>query len=356
MPLYLIAPGKRVVRRGGKAYANRFYLVRGTIDGRSVEVSTKTRDATEAAAYKAKFELDVLERRVPGVHDSVTFRKAAELYSAFRDPASGDSRRIDKLVTVLGDKLVREITHADLVDAANRLYPAARNETKNRGVIKPAAAILHYAARNKWCEWLRIQKFSEAPARTRAAAPEVAGRLAAALQKEEAKASTAHRRALARKKRLLIVWLFNHFNRVSEPLRLTWDEHVDLRQKTYLLYVSKTKQWKVKPLADAVYTLLAREPSEERTGHLFPWRTRSGVYKWLRPLCVELGVTFTPHMARHYGGKKLNAQGAGLKTIMGALDHLDPQSSVRYQDADLELIRNAINQPAQGRLRRTVRK
>jgi len=51
----------------------------------------------------------------------------------------------------------------------------------------------------------------------------------------------------------------------------------------------------------------------------------------------------TPHMARHFGGKHLNAGGAGLKTIMGALDHADPTSSIRYQDADLDIVRSAID-------------
>ena len=92
---------------------------------------------------------------------------------------------------------------------------------------------------------------------------------------------------------------------------------------------------------EEVFEALANDPDKE--GHVFPWRTRSGVYRWLRPLVRSQGVTFTPHMARHFGGKVLNAAGKGLKTIMGALDHADPQSSVRYQDADLEIVRDAIN-------------
>jgi len=34
-----------------------------------------------------------------------------------------------------------------------------------------------------------------------------------------------------------------------------------------------------------------------------------------------------------------NRQSADLKTINGALDHMDLQSSVRYQDADVEIVR-----------------
>ena len=103
--------------------------------------------------------------------------------------------------------------------------------------------------------------------------------------------------------------------------------------------MSKGKLWRTKPLDDSVLALLANETT--KTGLLFPWRTRSGVYKWLRPLCERLEIKFTPHMARHYLGKELNRSGAGLKTIMGALDHSSATSSLRYQDADIEIVRQA---------------
>ncbi len=67
----------------------------------------------------------------------------------------------------------------------------------------------------------------------------------------------------------------------------------------------------------------------------------SVVYRWLRPLVRDVGVNFTLHMARHYVGKRMNAEGQGLKTITAALDHADPQSSVRYQDADLDVVRRS---------------
>jgi hypothetical protein len=288
----------------------------------------------------AQLELTWLEGRVPGPGEEVTFAKATDLYLAFKTPAPGDERRIRRLAGVLGDRRVADVQQADIVDAAERLYPGRKPETKNRWVVKPAAAILHYAARNKWRDWLRVEKLTEGPVATRAASGDVALALLAALDAELAAAGTRHKRDLARKKRLLILWLFKHWNRISDPLRLIWGEHIFLQRKTYLLFVSKGRRWKEKPLDEEVFEALANEPVKD--GRVFPWRTRSGVYKWLRPLCRQIGVAFTPHMARHYGGKELNRAGAGLKTIMGALDHSDPMSSVRYQDADLEIVRGAM--------------
>lgn len=84
---------------------------------------------------------------------------------------------------------------------------------------------------------------------------------------------------------------------------------------------------------------------DEETGELprfvFPWRSRHSVYNWLIPLRDELGVTFTPHMARHTVGTMLNAQGASLRTIMDRLGHADVKSSLRYQAGDIEVVREA---------------
>ncbi|MGH7121120.1 MAG: tyrosine-type recombinase/integrase [Acetobacteraceae bacterium] len=340
MPLHLVAPGKRTKYRQGKPYPNRFFIVRGKIAGRTIEVSTFTRDPTEAAAYKARVELDFLENRVPEPGEAVTFAKALELYLAYKTPTEADANRIRHLSSVLGQKRVASIRHADIVAATDVLYPGKSNETKNRWVVKPAAAILHYASKNEWCDWTRISKLKERPVRTRAADDHTAQMLLQTLAGEATQAKTAREARAARKKWLLILWLFRHYNRISDPLRLTW-ENIDLDKGTYSLLVSKTGQWREKPLSDEVLVALANEP--DQSGYVFPWRTRSGVYRWLRPLVRRLGLRFTPHMARHFGGKKLNAAGQGLKTIMGALDHADPHSSMRYQDADLEIVRAGIN-------------
>ena len=341
MPLYLLPPGSRIKTVGGKPYPNRHFLVRGDFEGRVLEVSTKTGDEATALRFKAQLELELLDRRIPRADEAVTFLRAAELYAQWREPSKIDERRIDRLKATLGHHPVADVRHADLVEAAKKLYPGRKPETWNRGVIKPAAAILHYAARNGWCPWLRIERFREGPVVTRAAAPDTASTLLTALRQEETKATTPLGRNLARKKQLLIVWLFRHFNRISDPLRLTWEDHVDLERRTYLLFIGKTGVWREKPMHREVFEILSEET--DRTGYLFPWRTRSGVYKWLRPLTRRLKVRFTPHMARHFGGKHLNAGGAGLKTIMGALDHTDPSSSIRYQDADLDIVRGAID-------------
>jgi len=128
-----------------------------------------------------------------------------------------------------------------------------------------------------------------------------------ALDREANTAATDHKQWLARKKHLLILWLFKHGNRISDPPRLEWDAPLNLRARSYL-FVHRQGEQRVEGKATEleVFQTLANDP--DKVGHVFPWRTRSGVYKWLRPLSRRLDVRFTPHRAWHFLGTPLNAE------------------------------------------------
>src|SRR6185312_11328158 len=82
------------------------------------------------------------------------------------------------------------------------------------------------------------------------------------------------------RKHLLILWLFKHGNRISDPPRLEWDAPLNLRARSYL-FVHRQGEQRVEGKATEleVFQTLANDP--DKVGHVFPWRTRSGVYKWL---------------------------------------------------------------------------
>ena len=325
MALTLFAPG---TRKG-----NRYWLVRGLHDGRRYEMSTKTADKAAARQFLRELERELAAGRLPKAGDVVSFAAAAELYCAWANPGKGDRVRIARIEAEIGRRAIADLRQADLVAAANRLFPDHSPATKNRWVIKPAAAILHYAARQGLCGWLRIEKFREARPQTRAVSLDLAGQLVAA--------------APAGPRRLVLVWLFRMGTRISDTLQVRWDA-IDLQRQTVRLRIGKADNWTELPLHPELVELLAAIPHAERAdnpgGRLFPWTQKSGVYRWLRPLVREMGVAFTPHMARHSLGTWLNEGGAGLRTIMGALHHRDPQSSIRYQMADVEIIRAATAQ------------
>jgi integrase len=316
MPLKLIPPGGRK--------NNPYYIVRGTVDGRDIEVSAKTRDKAAAKRFAAELERELLTRRIPRPGEAITFSAAADLYIAYRDPSKADRRRIERLKRVIGKNVVGDIRQADLVSAAELLQANKSPATRNREVIRMAAAVLHYAHENGYCDWLRVKLFKEPAPRTRAVTMDIAAELIDAVP--------------AGPKQLLLLWLFRHGTRINQTLSVTWHD-IDLPQQTFRLYDKKGKCWRVFPLHPEVFEQLAVMP--ERFGRLWPWETNSGVYKWLRPLTRKLGIAFTPHVARHSLGTWLNESGAGLRTIMATLGHQDVKSSIRYQAADIDVVRAA---------------
>jgi integrase len=318
MPLKLIPPG---ARRG-----NPFYLVRGSIGGREFEVSAKTANEAAARKFARDFIQAIAENRLPGPGEALSFARAIELYIDYRDPSRADRLRLAKLAIVLGRRMVADLRQVDLVEAANIIAAEKAPATKNREVMRPAAAVLHYAATNRFCQWQRIALFREARPRTRAVSLDVASMLVEA--------------APHGPRRLFLLWSFRQGTRISDTLRVEW-AHLDLPRQSVRMKIGKTDRWTDFPLHPELFEALAAIPETERHGRLFPWHQKTGVYRWLRPMTRRLSIVFTPHMARHSLGTWLNESGAGLRTIMAALGHSDAKSSIRYQDADVEIVRAA---------------
>lgn len=318
--LKLVPPGKR----GGGKFKNKYWLVRGSIDGNEIEKSLGV--SLRSDAEKKLRELLRQYDAAKNCNENVTFGIAADRYIAYRDPGYHDLRYIKLIRPELEDKLVTEITQNDLVTVANKLYPDQKASSKNRAVIRPAAAILHYAADNNWCPWLRIKTFKESTPLTRY----VNDNVELALLKNT-----------TGKKHLLIVWLFKQGDRIGDTLQIKYED-CDFEAQTVSRHVSKSDRYMVLPLDQELCAMLKPNQGDPKpTGYIFPWQTKSGVHKWMRPLCKSLNIEFTPHRARHTLGKRLNDSGAGLKTIMQALGQFDPKSAIRYQTTDVETIRLA---------------
>ncbi|BBK44162.1 hypothetical protein STVA_41820 [Allostella vacuolata] len=325
MPLSLIPPGERK--------GNTWWLVRGQVNGRRVEVSTRTRDKAAAQRFAVALEARLLAQGdQPAAEPEVkTWGEAAERWLK-RSVSADDRRYVNRIAEHrFARRQLRRIIQADIDLAARELYPRHTAETINRQAYTPIIAVLNYAAANHWCERRAWSRPRMREPETRAAAPN-AGELLLA------KAEGAQR--------LLILWLWQHGTRITDTLRVDWSR-VDLAQRKYEIWINKTRRWKTLPIDDQVWIELANTPEGSHTGRLFPWRDRHEVYDWLGPLSRQAGVVFTPHMARHRLGKDLNDGGAGLRTIMGALGHENPKSSLRYVAEDIEIVREAQARRAQ---------
>jgi integrase len=325
MPLHLVKPGERIKRVGGKDYPNRFYLVRGEIGGRSVEVSTKTTNKSSAEVFKAALEIKLLSQDPPDAGADVTFKEAADAYKAWKNPSGTQLAGLDKLLkTSLAQMRVRKIRHIDLVTTANQ-NPNHSAATKNRMVMRPAAAVLHYAAQNRWCEWLRIPLFKEKKPETRA------------VSQEQAECVIAN--APGAEERLLLLWLFKMGTRITDTLNVE-NARINRERRYVEMYVSKTDTWRTFPIDEEVWAEYVNfTPKGEK--YLFRWRSRSSVYRWWNRLCKQLGLYVTPHMGRHSMATWLVDGGADIKTLMEAGGWDDVKSVLRYIKSGVDRVRAA---------------
>jgi integrase len=314
MSLKLVAPGKRK--------NNKFYLALGKINGRYYEISTRTRDKVAAQRIKADAEARI--RASGQATNRLTFGEAVDRYIARFDPGTDDLRRLNALKATIGQRPVDEIRQDDLTEAANKLCPGYQNSSKNRNIIVPAAAVLHYAAENEWCPYRRFAKYREPKPVTRSLKEADAAKLL---------------KAASGKPRLLLLWLFFQGNRISEALSVE-GKYLDLKRGVGKVWIGKTQQWREFVLDARVVAELKTQGMDE--GKVFPWANRWAAYKALAPTIRESRVRFTPHMARHSLGTWLASAGASQRLIQEALGHADMKSSARYQAAEVKAVRENL--------------
>ena len=294
--------------------------------GKEREVSTNTRDEEAARQLAQRIEATMRLGREP--RKAQTFADVADLYLAARGLAGNDRRYVESLKRAIGTIPIEDVLPMDIAGAANSLYPARKNETKNRQAYAPAAAVLHFAADNRLRDYVVIKKLPESIPENRCSAP---GVLAALIANTEAD-----------QRRLLTVLRYQGW-RITETLGTRWDRHVDLAGRGFQIFISKVPAWKWVPMHEAVFEALCEVPESARTGKVFPWSNRHAVYKWLRPLTTRLGVRFTPHMARHDFGTDLNDADATDADIAQASSWTSAKSTKRYTHVNRDRARKVIN-------------
>lgn len=300
----LLAPGTR--------RNNRTYIVRGSIGGRRFEARTNT--AIKAAAEQ--WAVEYIGKLAGGALSGpvLTFGQAAAAYTALKRPRADDEKNILLLARWFGDKPLRDIVGADLVAAAHMLKPTSGDATKNRAIITPGSAVLHYASEQGWCPYGRHRRLKVSRRSPRRPASDDVMRLLLAN-------TEGHRH-------LLLAWLYETGLRITDTLRLT-DADLDLRRGMVRIGSSKTDDHGVIGLSPELVAMLATTP-RCTGGRVFPWRDRHGVYRWLRKLARRLGVTYTPHLSRHALATDLRAAGWDMRAIAERGIWRDERSAGRY--------------------------
>lgn len=295
----------------GTRKGNTRWIARFTAGGRAREIVLEAQ-SRPAAAKEAERRRREFDGRAPGA--VIGFREAATAYKAGRRLGKQDLAYIDRLERFFGDRPVSDFVGADLITAAHALCPTSSDANKNRSVIGPASSILHYAAEQGWCVDRRHRRLKVSRRSTRRPVGADTMRLLLA--------------NTTGMQHLLLAWLYETGQRITASLALRRDD-LDLSRGLAFVASSKTDDHGQIELSPELVAMLASAPHlpSER---VFPWGDRHNVYRWLKPLCERLGVTYTPHQSRHAMATELRALGYDMKAIAERGLWRDQRSAERY--------------------------
>lgn len=315
------------------------WYIRWTENGKDRERSTGAETRRGAEAFAERYFAELARRRVPGAGETVGFARAAKAYKAFANPSKQDERLVDALADYFHDIVdVRTMTHAHLVAAADALKPGRSDATKNRKVITPGAAVLHYAAAQRWCAYQRIQKFWVSRVSNRAPATE--DTMAKLMQHvadpvEEMAPQWLGVDPNLPYKKLLLEMLYEMGLRLGAYLQIDW-QHIDLSKCTVAVRIPKSDKMATIGFSEVIAARMANLPKKE--GRLFPWSTSRGVYAWLDRVKKRAKVHYTPHLSRHALATAADAAQIPDKRAAELGVWADPRSLHRYQHVRPEAI------------------
>lgn len=313
----------KLVRRHGSP----FWYLRGSIRGIRVDESTGVVEEGAAQEILIRRSNEVLNQSIHGDPAVRTFAEAALSYQE----GGGDGSLLEPILLHFGDKtLAASIGQAEIDACARKLHPKSAAATVNRKVYTPISAVLHHAARKKWCskpviarpkghdrERVRWIDYEEAERLIVAAAPHL---------------------------RSLVIFLLSTGARLSEALYLEWAD-VDLSACHVVFRPTaargiKTDEARGVPLPPRAVAALANLPWD-RHGFVFrrpagkirkagriwlPYESRNGegggqIKTAWAGMCKRAKITdFTPHDCRHTWATwhyKANRDIAALMTLGG---------------------------------------
>lgn len=284
-----------------------FYL-RGTVRKRYIFETTGTDNPQTAEDIRIKRENDLLNSSVFGVGATVKFEEAAASYltnggqARFLGTWDHAKRRGTLLLGHFYSTPLNNIGQDEADEAARVLYAGATSATIKRQLYIPLCAVLNHAAKRKWCQRPYIKHPRVPEPQTTWSSPE---RLAKLL---------AH---CAPQMRLFLVIGAYTGARLSEILRVDWDEDVNLVQRQIIFRRTKTGKMRTAHIPDPLLIELSSVAPERRHGRVFDWTNKISVYVPLKNACKRAGV---PYLAPHQQGRHTYAtwlrQYAGLD-LMG---------------------------------------
>lgn len=314
-----------------------YYHLRGTVRGVTVRETTRCTEREDAEAVRIRREAEIVERSIFGGSASATFLEAAVMYLE----AGGEARYIEPLTNHFGTTKLARIDQTAIDNAARTLYPNAAPSTLNRQVYTPIAAILHFAAERKLCEWRTIRRPKQPKGRVRWLELEEAEKLI--------KACSPHLRPM-------VIFLFYTGARASEAVYLDWRD-VDLTRRQVSFTDTKNGESRGVPLHERALVALANLP--HRQGAVFrrpgtkakplgkPYKIKQNgggqIKTAFRGACRRAGITdFTPHDCRHTWATWHYAANRNLKALMELGGWKSEAMVMRYVHINSDHLRYSI--------------
>lgn len=359
----------------GELKATQSWYLRGTYLGVRVYQSLGPVSATEARelrrALRQRIKRQVLSgdaasgspkalagrTRPEPAPTEPTFADAAELY--LKTCPDSEVGYVERLLRHFAETPLTEIDQAAIDAAADTLYQGCAPDTKNRNCISPAAAVLHHAANQNLCPWIRVRRRKGNRGRTRYLTPEQAAALLQALPE------TVGKGAMARHPRAMVLCMLTCRARTNEAIRLEWQTDADVAGGYLTFRDTKNGETYTRAMHPDLREMLANLPLRphersrgskpaRRSGKIFGYRDRWQFYgDWRQALSATDIVDFRPHDLGHTFATWLRQQGHDLRMLMDAGGWKDIKSVARYSHvATPEVARAVAGLPVGAEFRR----
>lgn len=304
----------------GERRGYHFLIWRG-LDPNGKRIEYRTGETTRSGAQGfVRRLLESLHRdRPPPAGSRVTLAEAIMHYSASINPTKADQQRLARIEALHGSLIVADINQSHVTAAAMTLR-GVRTETRNREVVTPYRAVLHFAEGQRWCPYMRIKSIRApsgeppVPVQRVAADDAVATLMGGATPPQRALLRLVHERGY----------------RIGEWLRLDWS-NLNLQAGTGSVLIKKPRpRWVDFDLSpEAVADLAALDPKP--TGRVFTWGTRQNVYRWLKRLEERTGVYWRPHESRRAVVSDIVRETGDFRLAQAYVGHGNVKTTMRYR-------------------------
>jgi len=229
---------------------------------------------------------------------------------------------------------------------AERQLASSKNNTANTCFIMPISKVLHYGAKQGWCNDPTIEHFEVLNARARH--KEI-------FSVEDVKA--IEEKCTDEHIKFLFIFLIYSGCRISEALNMNWNETnpenddrpmIDLENDELNIFMFKTQEWITKPMHKKIREYLERINYREEK--LFEWNhlhdrqnNPSGIPTRWWAMCQQAGVKYkNRHACRHTHASWLGKK-ASLQSLMTAVGWKSPKVALGYVKTDRDEVKQMIN-------------